>query len=143
VAVRIVGDRLYALSIRPQEWAAYGGRVAVDVRYAPMIDVGDPPTTEHWRVAVVDIQVRLPADGDQPERDLDLLKIGWEVALATDAAMPSSRVPVADGEIDRVVTAIGRTIADVAERAGVGVLWDDQLAAAVRNACVLAPPPAG
>ncbi len=144
--VAIAGDRLYSLTFRPHELALFGQSVAIDLRYAPMIEPGDPPSASHVRVAVLDISTQIPAvelggGPEDPPRILDLLKIGWELELTCREPLRSGEVGPVPGEEARVVDAIAETVNGLAARAGIAAPIDADLRAELIRQCVLAPPP--
>jgi hypothetical protein len=119
---RQVADRLYGITLRPQELALYGQRVAFDLRYAPMAEPGDPPATAHFRLMVLEVVARLDPDDELARQGQDTLlvaKCGWELELATDQPCATVALAEAPGEAPLLLGRIADTINDLARRAGV------------------------
>lgn len=119
---RIVADRLYGITLRPQELALYGARVAFDLRYAPMADDADPPATSHFKLMVLEVVARLdPGDelARQGQSTLLVAKCGWELELASDQPCRGVDLAEAPGEAPLLLGRIADTVNDLARRAGV------------------------
>src|SRR5215469_8565175 len=82
----IVGDRLYGVSLRPQELDLYRERAAISLRYSPIFDDPHELTQSHFKLLVLEISVVLgPEDevGIAGAGSLELAKCGWELELAS------------------------------------------------------------
>ena len=95
--VSIITDRLYSISLRPHELAELGGDVRVSLRYAPVAD-DDAPATRHFKLLVLELTAATH-DADGAEIDLQLLKCGWELELASDVPCAPSALPELAGEV--------------------------------------------
>ena len=119
-AVSIVADRLYSLTFRPQELAMYGENVRFHLRCAPIYDDPSEITDAHYRSAVLEISADLPADPElgRAAGPILLLKIGWEIVVATATPQQVGTVSEAPGEPERLLNAIADTVNDLSRRAG-------------------------
>lgn len=83
---RITADRLYGVTIRPQELVFYGAQVRCTLRTAPMTDAAVAITAQHSRLVVLEVEALIPADDalHAETSRLEVLKIGWELDLVTD-----------------------------------------------------------
>jgi len=118
-APRIVADRLYGLTIRPQELALYGDQVRFALRYAPMFDDATELASTHFKLLVLEVDAPMPKEaGQSGERRLDLLKIGWELELACDVPCKVGSLPEQAGEMPRLLDRMADTVNELARRAG-------------------------
>ena len=117
---RIVADRLYALSLRPQELALYGNAARVTTRYAPMCDDPALPAAIHFALLVLEIHVAVPAeDPALPAGELEVLRAGWELELACDPPVAAAdRVEGAD-EVGFALSRIAQAVNRLAQDAGI------------------------
>ena len=138
----LAGDRLYSIAFRPQELALLGSAVAIAVRYAAIADPGDPPATRHFRLLVVEVTAQVPASdfggsaGDPP-REVQLLKIGWELELATPIARPAAGLGTLPGEAPLLAGRIADTVNDLAKRAGIDPPISPDLRSEIAERCIL------
>ncbi|GDY15132.1 hypothetical protein LBMAG53_40100 [Planctomycetota bacterium] len=138
----LAGDRLYSIAFRPQELALLGGAVAIDVRYAAIADPGDPPVTRHFRLLVVEVTAQVPASefggsaGDPP-RAVQLLKIGWELELATTTPCPAAGLGTSPKEAPLLAGRIADTVNDLAKRAGIDPPISPDLRREIADRCLL------
>ncbi len=117
---RIAADRLYALDIRPQELAVYGERVRFDLRYAPIFDDPAEIAERHYKLLVLEILAPLSADDAKQrggQRELALLKIGWELELTTAAPCRVGTLVDLDEELPLLLGRVADTINELARRA--------------------------
>jgi hypothetical protein len=116
---RIVADRLYGLTIRPQELGLYGDRVRFSLRYAPMFDDAAEITATHFKLLVLEVDAEMPAEAaTRPGQRLDLLKIGWELELASDPPCAVGTLPELAEEMKRLLDRVADTVNELARRAG-------------------------
>jgi hypothetical protein len=131
----LAADRLYALSIRPQEWDGLREHARLALRWGPLADDPAAPARRHWFLLVVECRVMLPA-GDplaaQHPEGLEVLRCGWEAELEVPIDLPASAVETEDGVLEGLLEKIAGVVNDVAGRAGVGEL----LTAGIRTALV-------
>ncbi|MBA3710079.1 MAG: hypothetical protein H0W83_14815 [Planctomycetes bacterium] len=115
----IVADRLYGISMRPQELALYGEKVAFDLRYSPIYEQDDEVTDTHFKLLVFEISADLPADdelGKQTKR-IQLVKCGWELELKTTAPCRVGSLEELPEEMPRLLGKVAETINELARRA--------------------------
>lgn len=117
---RIVGDRLYGISMRPHELALYGDRVAFQLRYSPIFDDPDEEATTHFKLLVLEVGCELPPDSELGvgERRLELVKCGWELEVATDHPCATARLPERPDEVPLLLGRVAETVNELARRAG-------------------------
>ena len=120
---RLVGDRLYGISLRPQELALFGESVRFDLRYTPVVDDLEQPLTEHFKLLVLELSCELPADAEIKTANgrLELGRCGWELELATDRPWPTASLPAVEGELRHLLDRVADTINELARRAGLEV----------------------
>jgi hypothetical protein len=116
-----IADRLYGISLKPQELALYGDNLRISLSYAPMFDDEDAAVREHFKLLVLEGLVVFPEDpelGDLAGREIQVLKIGWELELETSD--PVSPVDLEEGpeEVPRLISRIADTVNELARRAG-------------------------
>ena len=117
----IAGDRLYGISMRPQELAIYGEAVSFALRYGPVVDDASAEATQHFKLLVLEIHADLRQDdalAHGKPRKLQLLKCGWELELRTVTACRTDSLVERDDEVPRLLTRIADTVNDLARRAG-------------------------
>ncbi len=117
---RIAADRLYALDIRPQELAVYGQRVRFDLRYAPIFDDPAEVADRHYKLLVLEILAPLSADDARQrggQRELALLKVGWELELTTAAPCRVGTLAELEEEVPLLLGRVADTINELARRA--------------------------
>lgn len=126
---RMTSDRLYGISMRPQELAVYGDRVQFDLRYSPIFDDEGEHNREHYKMMVLEISCELPPDDELqlPARRLELAKCGWELSLETDRPWPSALLPELEGEVRHVLDRIADTINELARRGGLEIPLGSQV----------------
>jgi len=116
---RIVADRLYGITMRPQELGMYGERVRFSLRYSPMFDDPAEITVNHFKVLVLEVDAEMPATaGVRAGQRLDLLKIGWELELVCDKPCVVGSLPELPEEMKRLLDRIADTVNELARRAG-------------------------
>lgn len=118
-APRIVADRLYGITMRPQELSLYGDQVRFALRYAPMFEDPAELTTTHYKLLVLEVDAELPAAaGQRAGQRLDLLKIGWELELESPVACVVGSLPEQPGEMKHLLDRVADTVNELARRAG-------------------------
>lgn len=114
----LAADRLYALSIRPQEWDGLREQAELGLRWGPLADDPEAPARRHWFLLVVEVRVRVPA-GDplaaQHPDGLEVLRCGWEAELELPIDLPASAI---DRDRELVAGLLGKTAAAVNAVAG-------------------------
>ena len=130
-------DRLYALSIRPQEWDGLREHARLALRWGPLADDPAAPARRHWFLLVVECRVTLPA-GDplaaQHPDGLEVLRCGWEAELELPVDLPATAI---DEDPELVRTLLGRiaeTVNGVAVKAGAEALLSAEIVAALLRA---------
>lgn len=116
----IVGDRLYGISMRPQELAIYGERVTFSLRYAAIFDDGGEAAKRHFKLLVLEIGADLPPDpevGRTETTQLELLKCGWELELEAAEPVAVGSLPERDDEVPLLLGRIADTVNELARRA--------------------------
>ncbi len=117
-----VADRLYGITLRPQEMALYGDRLRISLHYAPMVDEPAEPTTVHFTLLVLEGVVVLPDDaaefGEMAGSELNVLKIGWELEMSTPEPVRSQDLAEEPEEVPRLLGRIADTVNELARRAG-------------------------
>ena len=130
----LAADRLYALSLRPQEWDGLRERAELAIRWGPLADDPAVPARRHWFLLVVEARVR-PPDGDplaaQHAAGLEVLRCGWEAELELPVDLPASAIDDDPDLVARLLRHIADTVNDVAARAGVPPLLTDELVSAL------------
>jgi len=121
--VKMVGDRLYGITMRPQELALYGEDARFHLHYAAIFDDPAEITDTHFKLLVVEITVPLAIDDpirvNNPGQDsLQVLKIGWELELSAAPACQVGTLVEQPAEIARLLDRVADTINDLARRAG-------------------------
>lgn len=131
---RLAADRLYALSLRPQEWDANRERASLTLRYGPLAE-GDDATTRHWALLLVEVRVRL-APGDQLAAEnpdgIEVLRLGWEAELELPVALPPAALEEDPGEVPALLAKAAALVNDCAARAGVEPLLTAELLTALQ-----------
>src|SRR5580700_2959477 len=95
-APRIVANRLYGLSLRPQELELYSTKAEIALRYSPIFEDPEEVTGQHFKLMVLEISVEL---GDEDElveavgTSLELAKCGWELELEVDEPCTVGTLP--------------------------------------------------
>ncbi len=130
----LAADRLYALSIRPQEWDGLREHARLAMRWGPLADDPATPARRHWFLLVVECRVILPV-GDplatQHPDGMEVLRCGWEAELEVPVDLPGTAVEAEDGVVDGLLRKIAGAVNDVAGRAGVGELLTDGIITAL------------
>src|ERR1043165_3024622 len=121
VTSTIAGDRLYGISLRPQELAIYGEAVSFSLRYGPVVDDPSTEQTQHFKLLVLEVRADLQ-QGDAlargKPRKLQLLKCGWEIELTTPTACRTDALGEREDEVPLLMARIADTVNDLARRAG-------------------------
>ncbi len=116
----IVADRLYGITMRPQELALYGEKVAFNVRYSPIYEDADEITETHFKLLVFEISAEL-APGDELAADagksLQLVKCGWELELKAPSACRVGTLVELPDEMPLLLGKVADAINDLARRA--------------------------
>ena len=132
----LVADRLYALSIRPQEWDGLREHAQLALRWGPLADDPAAPARRHWYLLVVECRVMLPA-GDplaaQHPDGMEVLRCGWEAELEVPIDLPATAIDADPQLIRALLGKIAETVNHVAERAGTGVLLTDTIMSALQR----------
>ena len=117
----LAGDRLYGITMRPQELALYGEKVHFGLRYSPITDQAEELSDRHFKLLVLEVHAELPSEDalahGKPRR-LQLLKCGWEAELATTVKVRTDQVAELDDEVPRLLARIADTVNELARRAG-------------------------
>jgi hypothetical protein len=117
----IAGDRLYGISLRPQELAIYGESVSFSLRYGPVVEDPSAELTQHFKLLVLEVHADLKQDdalAHGKPRKLQLLKCGWEIELTTTTACRTDVLSEGENEVPTLLARIADTINDLARRAG-------------------------
>jgi hypothetical protein len=130
----LAADRLYALSIRPQEWDGLREHARLAMRWGPLADDPAAPARRHWFLLVVECRVMLPT-GDplaaQHPDGMEVLRCGWEAELEVPVDLPATAVEAEDGAVEGLLRKIAGSVNGVAGQAGVGHLLTDAIVAAL------------
>lgn len=121
VTTTIAGDRLYGISLRPQELAIYGEAVSFSLRYGPVVENPSAETTQHFKLLVLEVHADLKQDdalAHGKPRKLQLLKCGWEIEITTDQACRTDAIGERDDEVPLLLGRIADTVNELARRAG-------------------------
>jgi hypothetical protein len=116
----ITADRLYSISVRPQELDLYGDALTFALRYAPMIDAPDEQHTTHFKILVVEVTARISPEDRTAfggHETLQVAKCGWEVELTTSAPAVTATLVELPEELPLLLNRIAATINDLARRA--------------------------
>ncbi|HEX3135731.1 MAG TPA: hypothetical protein VHX44_19370 [Planctomycetota bacterium] len=117
----IAGDRLYGISMRPQELAIYGDAVSFSLRYGPVVEDPSAELIQHFKLLVLEIHADLKQDdalAHGKPRKLQLLKCGWEIELGTTNACRTDSLPERQDEAPLLLSRIADTVNELARRAG-------------------------
>ena len=116
---RIVADRLYGITMRPQELGLYGDSVRFALRYSAMFDDPAEITVNHFKLLVLEVDAEVPTTAEvRAGQRLDLLKIGWELELACDVPCVVGSLPEQPEEMKRLLDRIADTVNELARRSG-------------------------
>ncbi len=121
----LAADRLYALSIRPQEWDGLREQAELAWRWGPLADDREAPATRHWFLLVLECRVRPPAGDPLAAGNadgLEVLRCGWEAELDLTVALPPSAIDEDRTLIANLIAKIAETVNLVGRQAGVGEL---------------------
>jgi hypothetical protein len=121
VTTTIAGDRLYGISMRPQELAIYGEAVSFSLRYGPVVEDPSAELRQHFKLLVLEVHADLKQDdalAHGKPRKLQLLKCGWELELTTVVACRSDATGERDDEVPLLLARIADTVNELARRAG-------------------------
>lgn len=132
----LAADRLYALSIRPQEWDGLREHAQLAMRWGPLADDPAVPARRHWFLLVVECRVILPAGdplGAQHPDGMEVLRCGWEAELELPVDLPATAVETEDGVVEGLLGKIAGVVNDVAGRAGVGELLTPEIVRALKR----------
>jgi hypothetical protein len=113
-------DRLYGISLRPQELALYGEKVSFSLRYGPVTEDEPQATSKHFKLLVLEIHAQVNAGDDlgrAAPRRLQLLKCGWELELGTEQPCLTTELPENVDEIRYLLSKIADTVNELARRA--------------------------
>ncbi len=132
----LAADRLYALSIRPQEWDGLREHAQLALRWEPLADDAEIPAKRHWFLLVVEGRVRLPV-GDplatQHAEGLEVLRCGWEAELELPVELPAAGIDADPELIAGLLRKIAETVNGVAERAGAEALLTEEIILALHR----------
>ncbi len=137
--IRIVADRLYGLTIRPQELALYGAQARCVLRSAVMAEDPAQPAAQHHRLVVLEVDVLIPATdalhADSPV--LQVLKVGWELDLAADPPVPADLLPESPDEarfaLERLAASVNRVCAEAGQPPALEPALVDEILMAYRT----------
>jgi len=121
VTSTIAGDRLYGISMRPQELAIYGEAVSFSLRYGPVVENPSAELTQHFKLLVLEVHADLKQDdalAHGKPRKLQLLKCGWEIELTTTVSCRTDMIGEREDEVPVLLERIADTVNDLARRAG-------------------------
>lgn len=130
----LAADRLYALSIRPQEWDGLREHAQLALRWGPLAEDAAAPARRHWFLLVVEARVRLPAADPlavQHPDGLEVLRCGWEAELELPIDLPAQAIDEDPELIARLLGKMAQTVNAVAREAGSEELLTD----AILGAC--------
>jgi hypothetical protein len=116
-AAVISGDRLYGITMRPQELALYGQRVSCEVRYSPIADDEAVAAERHYKLLVLEMAVDLAPATGAPARRLQLLKCGWELELTSASPCLVAELAELEEEVPLLLARIADTVNELARRA--------------------------
>jgi len=132
----LIADRLYALSIRPQEWDGLREHASLALRWGPLADDADAPAKRHWFLLVVECRVRFPA-GDplaaQHPEGLEVLRCGWEAELELAVALPPSSIDSDDALVRGLLDKIADTVNGIVGKAGAEAVMTPEIVAALMS----------
>lgn len=131
----LTADRLYGIQIRPQELALYGENAQFSLRYGITNEEPDQATVEHFKLVVLEITALAPADEDLgiAERQLDLLKCGWELEFSTPSPVMVGDLSEAESELEYALSQIADTVNELSRRAGLEAPLGAELIAELVN----------
>ena len=133
---RLAADRLYALSIRPQEWDGLREHAQFALRWGPLAEDAATPARRHWFLLVVEARVRLPT-GDplavQHPDGLEVLRCGWEAELDLPIDLPAQAIDADPQLIARLLGEMAQTVNGVAARAGAEELLTGAILTALQS----------
>ncbi|MFM2092622.1 MAG: hypothetical protein RLZZ127_3111 [Planctomycetota bacterium] len=119
---RIVGDRLYGLTIRPQELAFYGAAVRCALRTALMAEDAAVAAERHHRLVVLEVEALVPEEdalhAESPV--IQVLKVGWELELAVDPPQPAAALAEDPAEVRHALERIAASVNRLSQEAGQG-----------------------
>jgi hypothetical protein len=121
--VTLAADRLYGITMRPQELAWYGEAARFHLSYAAIYDDPLEVAGTHFKLLVVEITAPIAADdplrAEHPgQESLQLLKCGWELELSVEPACQVGTLVEQPAEIARLLDRVADTVNDLARRAG-------------------------
>lgn len=133
---KLVADRLYGVTLRPQELALYGERLHLSLHYAPMFDDAEAAATQHFKLLVLEGEVAFPDDeamGDMAGRRVQVLKIGWELEIETTEPIRPVDLIEDPGEVPRLVERIADTVNELARRASLEAPFGPEVVESLLN----------
>ncbi len=133
----LAADRLYAISIRPQEWDGLREHARLAMRWGPLADDPAAPARRHWFLLVVECRVMLAAGdplGAQHPGGMEVLRCGWEAELEVPVVLPATAVEEEAGMVSALLRKIAQTVNSVAGQAGVGELLSEAMQAGLLKA---------
>ena len=119
-APTIAADRLYGISLRPQELALHGELVSFNLRYGPIYDDPTEVTTKHFKLLVLEATTPQPVGesaGAAPAERLQLMKCGWEIELTVVTPAVVGSLPELAEEVPLLLGRIADTVNELARRA--------------------------
>ncbi len=132
----LAADRLYALSIRPQEWDGLRSQARMALRWGPLADDPALSARRHWFLLVVEAHVQLPADDPlaaQHGDGLEVLRCGWEAELELPVDLPASAIDDDPGLVTNLLGRIAGAVNSVAGQAGCEALLTPEILAALQR----------
>jgi hypothetical protein len=139
MANRITADRLYGLTIRPQELAFYGAQARCVLRSAVMAEDPATPSATHHRLVVLEVDVLVPETDVLHEESqvIQVLKAGWELDLAVDPPVSAEDLWEDPGEarhaLERLAACINRVCADAGQPPALAPTLVDEILMAYRT----------
>jgi hypothetical protein len=115
----IVADRLYGITMRPQELALYGESVEFNLRYSAIYEREDEVTDTHFKLLVLEITAELPEDDELARQAgmLQLVKCGWELELKSPEPCKVGTLEELPEEMPRLLDRVAETVNELARRA--------------------------
>jgi hypothetical protein len=116
----LTSDRLYGITLRPQEMDLYGHALTFELRYAPMVDDPSESSTTHFKLLVLEINAALTPEDQRAfgaPAVLQVAKCGWEAELTTAQSVAAQDLPELPEEVPLLLGRISDTINELARRA--------------------------
>lgn len=120
----IIADRLYGITLRPQELSLYGEDVRFEVHYSPIFEDPEELATQHFKLLVLTAAVIIPEHIPLelgPDRRLEVIRCGWELELESSRPARATDLQEAPDEIEHLLAQVADTVNELARRAGLEV----------------------